>query len=129
MRVDSTIHGLYDSLLLCNPIILQDLNSTSSMLSATSIMIYLVNATLPEEVLVIVHVFILLHHQSCSNLASNSSSPNDTWLCQTKRALSSSSNFNPLWLILVKGGRMHLIPSAIALTPYYHLVQFAASSG
>ena len=31
-------------------------------------------------------------------------------------------------LVLVEGGRTHLIPSAIALTPSFHLVRFAASS-
>ena len=31
-------------------------------------------------------------------------------------------------LVLVKGGRIHLIPSGIALTPYFHLVRFAAFS-
>ena len=31
-------------------------------------------------------------------------------------------------LVLVEGGRMHLISLAIALTPYFHLVRFAAFS-
>ena len=31
-------------------------------------------------------------------------------------------------LVLVEGGRMHLISLTIALTPYFHLVRFAASS-
>ena len=47
------------------------------------------------EVLMEVQAFIQLHHQSCSNLASNSS-PNGKWLCKTKRVLSSSSCFNPV---------------------------------
>ena len=31
-------------------------------------------------------------------------------------------------LVLVQGGRMHFIPLAIALTPYFHLIRFVASS-
>ena len=50
---------------------------------------------LPGEVLVEVQAFIHLLHQSCSNLASNSS-PNGRWLCKAKRAFSSSSSFNPV---------------------------------
>ena len=49
-----------------------------------------------------VHAFIQLHYQSCSNLASNFSS-NGRWLCKTKRALSSSSSFNPVGFGIGRG--------------------------
>ena len=42
--------------------------------------------------------------------------------------LSSSIQFQSGFLLVFEGGWIHLIPSAIALTPSFHLVRFPASS-
>ena len=87
-------------------------------------MIGLVNASLCLGKLE-VQAFIQLHHHSCSTNLANSS-PKGRFVKQIGHYHDHPVSIR--WvLVLVEGGQTHLILSAIALTPSFHLVRFAAS--